>query len=149
MRGSNSIRRLGRAALSNSRCPASSPRRRRSPIIKGQVDRASTPRSRCVDAIRPTAPTTSVCVANGLNTGTYGYNNLQWYGSYYHKFDELCTRIEFWHMHENMCRTQQLREPGPGADQSHPFYYMAMRRPCAVPAISLACTAREWSTVAT
>jgi hypothetical protein len=43
-----------------------------------------------------------VC-ANGLNTGTYGYNNLQWYGfTYYHKFDELWhIAIEFWHMHEN------------------------------------------------
>ena len=45
--------------------------------------------------------------ANGLNTGTYGYNNLQWYGfTYYHKFDDsgtspsnsgTCTRT--------MCRT--------------------------------------------
>ena len=28
-------------------------------------------------------------IANGINNGTWGYNNLQWYGlTYYHKFND-------------------------------------------------------------
>jgi hypothetical protein len=41
--------------------------------------------------------------ANGINDGTYGYNNLQWYGlTAYHKFDEKWhLSFELYHMHEN------------------------------------------------
>ena len=65
-----------------------------------------------------------VC-ANGINTGTFGYNNLQWYGgTYYHKFDEnwhiaiepgTCTRT--------MCRTSTARSTNIGG-APNPFYYM-------------------------
>src|SRR5208337_2483682 len=43
-----------------------------------------------------------VC-ANGINDGTWGYNNLQWYGAtYYHKFDEKWhLAFEAWDMHQN------------------------------------------------
>src|SRR5215470_10325980 len=41
--------------------------------------------------------------ADGINNGTWGYNNLQWYGgTYYHKFDERWhLSAEYWHIHEN------------------------------------------------
>ncbi|MBV8684588.1 MAG: outer membrane beta-barrel protein [Caulobacteraceae bacterium] len=41
--------------------------------------------------------------ANSINTGAYGYNNLQWLGfTYYHKFNEHWhISTEFWHMQEN------------------------------------------------
>jgi hypothetical protein len=41
--------------------------------------------------------------ANGINSGTWGYNNLQWYGvTYYHKFnDHWHISTEFYDEHEN------------------------------------------------
>ena len=41
--------------------------------------------------------------ANGINNGTYGYNNLQQYTTtYYHKFnDQWHLSLEGWFMHEN------------------------------------------------
>jgi hypothetical protein len=41
--------------------------------------------------------------ADSINKGTYGYNNLQWYGlTYYHKFnDHWHISIESWHIQEN------------------------------------------------
>jgi hypothetical protein len=41
--------------------------------------------------------------ANAINHGTYGYNNLQWYGfTYYHKFDDHWhISTEFYDEHEN------------------------------------------------
>jgi hypothetical protein len=43
-----------------------------------------------------------VC-ANGINDGTWGYNNLQWYGfTTYHKLsDNWHVAVEFWDMHQN------------------------------------------------
>jgi hypothetical protein len=43
-----------------------------------------------------------VC-ANGINNGTWGYNNLQWYGfTTYHKLsDNWHIAFEFWDMHQN------------------------------------------------
>jgi Putative beta-barrel porin-2, OmpL-like. bbp2 len=42
-------------------------------------------------------------VANGINNGTWGYNNLQWYGlTYYHKFNEQWhISIETYNEHQN------------------------------------------------
>jgi hypothetical protein len=42
-------------------------------------------------------------VANGINNGTWGYNNLQWYGlTYYHKFnDQWHISIEAYNEHQN------------------------------------------------
>jgi hypothetical protein len=44
----------------------------------------------------------NVC-ANGINKGTYGYNNLQWYGmTYYHQFDEHWhLAAEAYNIHQN------------------------------------------------
>lgn len=41
--------------------------------------------------------------ANGINSGTWGYNNLQWYGfTYYHKFnDNWHVSFEFYDEHQN------------------------------------------------
>jgi hypothetical protein len=41
--------------------------------------------------------------ANGINSGTWGYNNLQWYGfTYYHKFDDHWhISFEFYDEHQN------------------------------------------------
>jgi len=112
-------------------------------------------------------PTVSVCgryqtdsaydnlylCANGINSGVYGYNNLQWYGlTYYHKFDEdWHIAIEAWHMHENnVPNLNSIVNSFIGLTVPNPFYYQ-------VNAPNLAqcpgnpnptCTAREWSTVA-
>jgi hypothetical protein len=42
-------------------------------------------------------------VANGINNGTWGYNNLQWYGmTYYHKFnDKWHISFEMYDEHQN------------------------------------------------
>jgi hypothetical protein len=42
-------------------------------------------------------------VADGINNGTWGYNNLQWYGfTYYHKFnDQWHISIESYNEHQN------------------------------------------------
>ena len=42
-------------------------------------------------------------VADGINNGTWGYNNLQWYGlTYYHKFnDQWHISIETYNEHQN------------------------------------------------
>lgn len=41
--------------------------------------------------------------ANGINNGTYGYNNLQWFGvTYYHKFsDKWHIAVELYNEHQN------------------------------------------------
>jgi hypothetical protein len=42
-------------------------------------------------------------IANGINNGTWGYNNLQWYGlTYYHKFnDQWHISFETYNEHQN------------------------------------------------
>src|SRR3984957_10592860 len=45
-------------------------------------------------------------VANGINNGTWGYNNLQWYGlTYYHKFNDR------WHISFEMYDEHQSNVP--------------------------------------
>ncbi len=71
----------------------------------------------------------NVC-ANGINNGTWGYNNLQWYGfTTYHKLsDNWHLAIEVWNMHqENVAAvgTQQLF-----SDPNNPNY---IRNPVAQP----------------
>ncbi len=44
--------------------------------------------------------------ANGINKGTYGYNNLQWYGAtFYHKFDD------HWHISAEVYNEHQNNVP--------------------------------------
>jgi opacity protein-like surface antigen len=88
--------------------------------------------------------------ANGINTGVWGYNNLQWYGiTYYHKFDEKWhIAIESWHIHNNnVVNANGLLNTQIGLVSPNPFYYM-------VNSPSLAqcpgnpnptCTARTWT----
>ncbi len=90
--------------------------------------------------------------ANGINTGTYGYNNLQWYGgTYYHKFDENWhIAIEAWHMHQDNVPNLSSPLNGTFAGAANPFYYM-VNAPAAAQCpnnLKATCTAREWSTVA-
>jgi opacity protein-like surface antigen len=120
----------------------------------GQVDPGFKPTfTGCARYQTDTAYDNLYVCANGLNTGTYGYNNLQWYGmTYYHKFDELWhIAIEFWHMHENnVPNLNSLANSTIGLTAPNPFYYMVN-----APALAQCpgnpnptCTAREWSTVA-
>ena len=53
-------------------------------------------------------------VANGINSGTWGYNNLQWYGlTYYHKFnDQWHISIEAYNEHQNNVPNAEQRLGG-------------------------------------
>ena len=85
-----------------------------------------------------------VC-ADGINNGTWGYNNLQWYGfTYYHKFNEQWhISWEFWHMHEN-----NVPDVSQGYDGT-PFSTMRNRPTEAICKTGQTeCTAKEYSTVA-
>jgi opacity protein-like surface antigen len=86
--------------------------------------------------------------ANGINTGTFGYNNQQWYGgSYYHTFsDDWHIAIESWHMHED--NVPNILSPFV-VTQANPFYYMVNGpnlAQCSNP-LQASCTSREWSVV--
>ena len=86
--------------------------------------------------------------ANGVNTGTFGYNNQQWYGgSFYHKFDEAWhIAIEAWHMHEDNVPNATSIFAGAVAN---PFYYQVNGpnlAQCGSP-LQLTCTARHWAMV--
>jgi len=88
--------------------------------------------------------------ANGINTGVWGYNNLQWYGlTYYHKFDELWhISIEMWHMHENnVPNANSIVNSTIGLTVPNPFYYLVNPPNLAqCPGNpNPTCTAREWS----
>ena len=84
--------------------------------------------------------------ANAINNGTWGYNNLQWYGgTYYHKFNENWhIAIESYYMFEkNVPDVSQ----GYGATA---FAYVPYSRPneAVCPSGETHCTAREWALVA-
>jgi hypothetical protein len=96
--------------------------------------------------------------ADAINDGTWGYNNLQWYGmTYYHKFnDEWHISWEMWSMHQN--NVINLNNPAAqviiangGTPFSNPFSGIAFNAPngalCDNPNV-LSCTASEFSTVA-
>ncbi len=53
--------------------------------------------------------------ANAINHGTYGYNNLQWFGTtYYHKFnDQWHVSFEFYDEHENGVPNTLGNNPNP------------------------------------
>jgi hypothetical protein len=54
---------------------------------------------------------------DAINSGTYGYNNLQWYGvTYYHKFNEQWhLSYEFYDLHENGVPNILGNNPNPAA----------------------------------
>jgi putative OmpL-like beta-barrel porin-2 len=57
----------------------------------------------CVRYVSNSAYDSFYVCADGINNGTFGYNNLQWYGlTYYHKFDEKWhVSAEYWNIHIN------------------------------------------------
>ena len=88
-------------------------------------------------------------VANGINSGTWGYNNLQWYGlTYYHKFnDQWHISFETYNEHQN--NVANLNNPiavAAIANGGTPFspQYMPFNAPggafCSSPAV-VSCTA--------
>jgi hypothetical protein len=54
--------------------------------------------------------------ANSINKGTYGYNNLQWYGiTYYHQFDDKWhIATELYNEHQNHVPNYNYVQPGTG-----------------------------------
>jgi len=88
-----------------------------------------------------------VC-ANGINNGTWGYNNLQWYGfTYYHKFNEKWHLAwETWYIHENNVPNVDVTG---GSYVGTPFF--GMRNPPFQAHCNFGeqdCTAKEWSMLA-
>jgi len=57
----------------------------------------------CIRWISDSAYDSVYACADGINNGTWGYNNLQWYGfTYYHKFNERWhLSAEYWNIHQN------------------------------------------------
>jgi hypothetical protein len=100
-------------------------------------------------------------VADGINNGTWGYNNLQWYGlTYYHKFnDQWHISFETYNEHQNnvpnLLNPAVFNTAGTGLWQlgGTPFspQYMPFNAPslavCKNPAL-LSCTA-SWQTFLT
>jgi hypothetical protein len=98
----------------------------------------------------------NIC-ADAINNGTWGYNNLQWWGAtFYHKFnDQFHVSAESYYMYENNVpnlnnpTVQALNAVG-GSDYGTPFGapYILHNNPaeayCKNPAV-LKCTANEWS----
>ena len=81
----------------------------------------------------------------GINNGTWGYNNLQWYGfTYYHKFDERWhLSFESYHMHQNnVLDVSQGYAGTPWATMRNPPF----EAHCKVGQTQ--CTASEWTYLA-
>jgi opacity protein-like surface antigen len=120
----------------------------------GQVDPGLKPTfTACARYQTDTAYDNIYLCMNGINTGTFGYNNLQWYGgTYYHKFnDDWHISIEAWHMQENnVPNVNSIVNSTIGLTVPNPFYYMVNgpylaqcpKNP------NPTCTAQEWSTLA-
>jgi hypothetical protein len=93
----------------------------------------------------------NVC-ANGINSGEYGYNNLQWYGfTTYHKLSEKWHLSgEFWSMHENDVASNGVNgTPGtspfdPGQPDAIPNGFAQPFKAYCPPG-EAKCTANEWS----
>ncbi len=119
------------------------------PAYSGQADPGIKPSFvACGRYQTPDAYDNIYLCANGVNTGTFGYNNQQWYGgSFYHKFNEdWHIAIESWHMHED--NVPNLLSPLV-TTVANPFYYMVNGpnlAQCSNP-LQATCTAREWSVV--
>ena len=99
----------------------------------------------CVRYVSNSAYDSVYVCADGINDGTWGYNNLQWYGfTYYHKFNEQWhLSYEWWHIHENNV---------PDVSQGYASTPFSTMRNPPFEAIcnpgQTQCTAKEWSTVA-
>jgi hypothetical protein len=99
----------------------------------------------CIRWVSNSAYDSFYICADGINNGTWGYNNLQWYGgTYYHKFDERWhLSAEYWYIHENNV---------PDVSQGYadtPF--STMRNPPFLAQCNpgqIQCTAKEWSALA-
>lgn len=85
--------------------------------------------------------------ANSINNGTWGFNNLQWYGgTYYHKFDENWhIAIESYYMFE-----KNVPDVSQGYGNTPFAYFLPTNRPneAICPSGLTECTAREWALLA-
>ncbi len=100
----------------------------------------------CVQYDSDTSHDNIYLCANGMNSGQWGFNNLQWLGgTYYHKFnDQWHISIESYYMYQNNV-TDVLQ--GYGAT---PFAYIPFNAPyeavCPFEKYGqTSCTAREWT----
>ena len=99
----------------------------------------------CVRWVSNSAYDSVYICADGINNGTWGYNNLQWYGAtYYHKFDERWhLSAEYWHIHQdNVLDVSQGYAGTPWSTFRNPPFE-AHCNPG-----QIQCTAQEWSTLA-
>jgi len=99
----------------------------------------------CVRYVSNSAYDSIYACADGINDGTWGYNNLQWYGfTYYHKFNEHWhLSYEWWHIHENNVPDVSQGYAGTPFSTMRNPPFEAICNPG-----QTQCTAKEWSTVA-
>ena len=94
--------------------------------------------------------------ANAINRGTYGYNNLQWYGfTYYHQMTEKWHfAYEFYSMHQYdvpnalNADVQTIYANGGAPFSSHFIAFNAPSLAVCADASQLKCTSRSYGTVA-
>jgi hypothetical protein len=99
----------------------------------------------CIRWVSDTAYDAIYVCADGINDGTWGYNNLQWYGfTYYHKFNERWhLSAEYWNIHQNnVLDVSQGYANTPWATFRNPPFE-AHCNPG-----QTQCTAKEWSALA-
>jgi hypothetical protein len=94
-------------------------------------------------------------VADGINSGTWGYNNLQWYGlTYYHKFnDQWHISTEAYTLYQrNVLNQNNATAQGIVAGSGYPFgaQQMPFNSPflAQCPAEVVTCTARVYTALA-
>jgi len=114
---------------------------------KGQVDSGIKPSfTGCIRYQTDDAYNAIYSCANGVNTGVYGYNNLQEFTTtLYHKFDENWhISIELWHMHQNTAPNAASPFYGVTPD---PFLNQLNVFPVAtcVTDLNPTCNSREWA----
>jgi len=99
----------------------------------------------CVRYVSDGAYDSFYICADGINNGTWGYNNLQWYGAtYYRKLDERWhISAEYWHIHQdNVLDVSQGYAGTPWSTFRNPPFE-AHCNPG-----QIQCTAKEWSALA-
>ncbi|WP_152428350.1 outer membrane beta-barrel protein [Methyloferula stellata] len=83
--------------------------------------------------------------ANGINSGNWGYNNLQWYGgTYYHKFDDKWhIAVESYYMYQ-----KGVLDVSQGYGSTAFAYMVNPPLEAHCPIGQVQCTAKEWSILA-
>ncbi len=107
----------------------------------------------CVQYQTDTGTDNVYLCGNAINNGTWGENNMQWYGrTYYHKFaDDWHLSVESYYMYEKNVPNidSSLVQANGGPYQGTPFQYM-VNPPFAAHCgpVMVTCTAKEWSLLA-